>query len=65
MIGQVLNISGILGSQPADRGPIEILAALGEQAQESVVQQASERQNLRRPLRIGGGHSVCERMVMQ
>src|ERR1700679_1368814 len=43
MIGPVLNISGILESQPADCGPIEILAALGEQAQESVVQEASER----------------------
>src|SRR3984885_7523656 len=39
----VLNISGILGSQPTDRGPIEILAALGEHSQESIVQQASER----------------------
>src|ERR1700722_14966778 len=33
----------ILCCQPADRGPIETLAALGKQAQKSIMQQASER----------------------
>src|SRR5882757_725537 len=37
------SLARILCSEPADGGPIETLAALGKQAQKSIMQQASER----------------------
>jgi hypothetical protein len=43
----------ILCSEPADGGPIEVLAAQGKQAQKSIVQQASERH--RNAKTLGGG----------
>src|SRR2546427_3846467 len=39
-----LHRAGVLGRKPADRRPVELVAAMGQQGQEPVAQEAGERQ---------------------
>src|SRR5713101_9271513 len=41
---RALHLSGVLGRKAADRRPVELVAAMGQQGQEPVTQEAGERQ---------------------
>src|SRR4029077_690132 len=57
-LGSASRAAGVGGCEPADRGPVEVLPAVGEQGEEAVAQQARQRQ--RDAQVLGGGEHEAD-----